>query len=202
MVTWDNFLRGITLIFLLQTYISFLLFFQWNPNNLSHCSGATMTWLDPTAPGFAFTLPSSVWSSGSLSLAELFLCHKLTTYSLHQWHSLSHQWMNRLPLSCHDSFLCPTSSHSESLRSLISLLWHLFTAALYCGYLCSKKRTKPQRRRLGVYPFSNIIARPFPFCECQVSLWSWYVPLHCFQWEVSWRMFPIPCVQESSLHFQ
>lgn len=146
-VTWDNFLRGITLILYFKPTSASFYFFQWNPNNLTLCSGTTMTWLDPTAPGFAFTLPSWVWSSGSLSLAELFVSQTDTTYSLHQWCSLPHQWMNRLPLSRHASCLCPTSSHNKSQRSLFSLLWHLLRAALYCGYLdiCVVKREPSPR---------------------------------------------------------
>lgn len=141
-----------------------------------------MTWLNPIAPGLAFTLPSWVRFSGPLSLAELFVSQTTTTYSLSQWRSLPHPWMNRLPLSCCASCLCPTSSHKKTLHSLISCL-RLHWLWIF-GYLCSKKRTKPQRRRLVVYPFSNIIARPFQYSVCQVRPWSSYVPLHCFQWEV------------------
>lgn len=151
MVTWDNFLRGITLIFYFKpTSASF--YFSSEIWTIYHTAQG-QPWPDWT-PLLQALLSRCLHQSGPQGplTCWTFLCHKLTTYSRHQWRSLSHQWMNRLPLSCHDSFLWPTSSHNESPCSLISLLWHLFTAALYCGYLdiCVVKRgPSPRGEYLG-----------------------------------------------------
>lgn len=141
MVTWDNFLRGITLIFYFKpTSASF--YFSSEIRTILHTAQG-QPWPDWTqCSRLCFHAAFMSLVLRVTFICWTFLCHKLTTYSLHQWRSLSHQWMNRLPLSCHDSFLCPTSSHNESPCSLISFLWHLFTAVLYCGYLdiCVVKR--------------------------------------------------------------
>lgn len=141
MVTWDNFLRGITqLLYFKPTSASF--YFS-NEIWTIYYTTQGQPWPDWLPPLQAL-LSRYLHESGPQGASHLltFLCHELTAYSFRQWRSLPHQWTNRLPLSCHGSCLCLTSSHSESLRSLISLLWHLFKAALCCGYLdiCVVKR--------------------------------------------------------------
>lgn len=74
-----------------------------------------------------------------------------TAYSFQQA-ALSPASVSSLSLSFLGSRLCPTFCHSESLGSLISLLWHLFKATLCCGCLgiCVVKRgPDPEKKDLG-----------------------------------------------------